>query len=134
MFKKILVPMDLSDRSKKALNAARKLAIANGAKVTLLHVIEPIPHTDARELADFYATLEAKATRWMHRLTTLTAGPRVSAKIVYGKRARTIAEFAHKQRSDLIILSSHRVKPGSGFPSISYEVAVLASCPVLLIK
>ena len=58
MFRKILVPVDLSDRHGQALEIAARLAKASDGEVTLLHVIEMIPGLNLEEERDFYQRLE----------------------------------------------------------------------------
>jgi nucleotide-binding universal stress UspA family protein len=139
MFKRILVPVDLSDKSPEAVDAASQLAKANQGELILLHVIETIEHLDFGELQPFYKKLEDRAIAGLDRLSSRAAQYGVPARVetVYGKRAASIIEFAASRRMDLIILNSHRVEPdqpAAGFATISYAVAVLARCPVLLLK
>lgn len=136
MFKRILVPVDLSEKSSVAVDVACRLAPGNHGEIILLHVIETIEHLEFDELRNFYTKLEKTATTGLRRLAdqACAKGGSIQIETVYGKRARSIIEFAAKRRVDLIVLNSHPVQSGSGFPSISYEVGVLASCPVLLLK
>jgi nucleotide-binding universal stress UspA family protein len=139
MFKRILVPVDLSDRSGEAVDAAAQLAVASNGSVLLLHVIETIEHIDFDELRPFYKKLEDRALQGMERLKERAAkrGVRANTAVLYGPRARCILDFAGSQGTDLIIMTSHRIdpsEPGRGLATISYEVGVLARCPVLLLK
>jgi nucleotide-binding universal stress UspA family protein len=136
MFKRILVPVDLSEKSSVAVDVACRLASGNHGDIILLHVIETIEHLEFDELRNFYSKLEKHATTGLRRLVNQASdkGVPIQIETVYGKRARSIIEFAAKRRVDLIVLNSHPVQSGSWFPSISYEVGVLASCPVLLLK
>ncbi|HVS01340.1 MAG TPA: universal stress protein, partial [Thermoanaerobaculia bacterium] len=62
MFDSILVPVDLTEKNRHAMDAAATLARGrDAAKLTLLHVIASIEHVPYEELADFYATLEQRA-------------------------------------------------------------------------
>jgi nucleotide-binding universal stress UspA family protein len=135
-FKRILAPVDLTDNSREAVNLACRLASGNNGQVILLHVIETIEHLEMDELQAFYRRLEKNATARLAHLAERAKqrGVSIQKKILFGKRARTIIDFAAKRRVDLIVLNSHRVKPDSGFPSISYDVGVLAECAVLLLK
>ena len=57
--------------------------------------------------------------------------------MTYGHRAPGIVDAAIANRSDLIIMASHRIdpdRPGHDWATISYGVAVLAPCHVLLLK
>jgi nucleotide-binding universal stress UspA family protein len=61
MFKRILLPLDLSDHHAAAINAAVTLARQRKGKVTLLHVIEQIPGIAVAEEEVFYRRLERAA-------------------------------------------------------------------------
>ena len=62
MFRRILVPVELSDKDLRAVDAARSLAKANeqgDTEVALLHVIETLD-LPFEELEDFYGKLESR--------------------------------------------------------------------------
>jgi nucleotide-binding universal stress UspA family protein len=139
MFSHLLVPLDFTDKNEAAIGIALETARRDGAEVTLLHVIETIDHMDFEEMADFYRKLEAQAAAKLAVLTERFAGAGVRARyeIVFGKRAESILQKAAAGGTDLIVLSSHRVDrdhPALGLGVISYQVAIVARCPVLLVK
>lgn len=139
MFKRILVPVDLTRKSRPALDIALKLAIQNDAVVTLLHIIEKIDHTNSKEMDAFYKKLERTARQKMNLCAKLfrNEGMRVEQQIGYGKRVREIVRFASANKIDVIVLSSHRVdpeNPGPDWGTISYAVGILSQCMVLLVK
>ncbi len=68
MFKKILLPVDLTDKHKPALDAAAKLAGQYGGTVTLLHVVEIIPGLPMEEEGTFYGRLERVARNQLQQL------------------------------------------------------------------
>ena len=138
MFQRILVPVDLTQKNTHAVETARDLAAESGGTVTLLHVIETLD-LPFEELEGFYARLEEKARRAMEEMAEplQEAGLSFARRVSYGRRAEEIVDFAAEQDSDLIILSSHRIdleNPGSSWTTLSYKVAILAQCPVLLVK
>lgn len=138
MFENILVPVDLTDENLRAIETSLDLALETGGGVTFIHVIETLD-LPFEELAAFYDRLEKKAIETMRELAEplRTAGVRMHQRIEYGKRAETIVQFAEENEMDLIILNSHRVRlddPGSGWATLSYKIAILAQCPVLLVK
>lgn len=139
MFKKILVPVDLTDKNERAVEHAAQLAQLTGGLVTLLHVIETLD-IPFEEVQDFYQDLEKRAEPQMAQLAAplIKAGfERVDRVIVYGKRAEEVARYADEHAFDLIVVSSHRVdpeNPGLSWATLSYKVAILAQCPVLLVK
>jgi universal stress protein A len=117
---------------------ARDLASESGGTVTLLHVIEPVD-LPFEEMKGFYGRLEEKSLRTLEeRVAPLReAGVGHSAQVEYGDRASTIVAHAEKKGSDVIVMTSHRVdpaNPGLGWTTLSYKVAILAQCPVLLVK
>lgn len=139
MFRKILVPVDFTPKNERALAKARELAEISGGEVTLVHVVETLEDELDADLEGFYERLEAKAAEKMTTsLAALGEGEFTTrSAIVLGHRARAIADFAEHEKIDVIVLSSHRVdpdKPGHDWMTISYKVAILARCPVLLVK
>jgi nucleotide-binding universal stress UspA family protein len=142
MYRKILVPVDFTDKNQAALDSAVQIAspgAEDGGEITLLHVVETIEHIDFNEMADFYHGLEARATAKLFALqeNLQEKGVRVRHEVLFGKRAETILRYAEENGTDLMILSSHKVDrdhPALGFGSISYRIAIVARCPVLLVK
>jgi nucleotide-binding universal stress UspA family protein len=142
MFRKILVPVDFTDKNEAALSSAIEIAGRSendGGEVTLLHVIETIEHIEFDEMSDFYRGLETRASAKLFALEDRfkEGDVRVRHDIVYGKRAETIVRYAEDHGIDLMILSSHKVDrdhPALGWGTISYRIAIVARCPVLLVK
>lgn len=138
MFHKVLVPVDLTPKNLSAVEVARDLARASGGEVVLLHVIEVLD-LPFEELREFYDRLQARAIAHMDGLSGAlrTAGVPFEAHVLYGDRTEKILHFAEETDADLIVMDSHRVepgRPGRGPTTISYRVAIVAECPVLLIK
>ena len=142
MYRKILVPIDFTDKNQAALDSAVQIAASaaeDGGEITLLHVIETIEHIGFNEMADFYHGLETRATAKLFALQEQLQEKRarVRNEILFGKRAETITRYSEERAMDLIILSSHHVDrdhPALGLGSISYLIAIVARCPVLLVK
>jgi nucleotide-binding universal stress UspA family protein len=139
MFKKILVPMDLTATHERTVGIAADMAKASNGKVVLLHVIELIEGVALSDDREFYKRLESKARihlePFMSRLEELGVSAR--ALVVYGNRTQEILHAAAEMEADLILLTSHRVepgKPGAGWGTLSYKIGILSSCPVLLVK
>ena len=140
MFRKILVPVDFTDKNEAALDSAVQIAVAaTGSEVTLLHVIETIEHIDFKEMSDFYRGLESRASAKLFALEEKLKerGVRCHHEVLFGKRAETIVRYADEKGSDLMVLSSHKVDrdhPALGLGTLSYAIAIVARCPVLLVK
>jgi nucleotide-binding universal stress UspA family protein len=138
VFRHILVPIDLSRRNTSALSTASDLARDRLTRITLLHVIARIEHVPAEELRSFYQQLEGRARRELARAAgQLTRkGINVRGTVVIGGPADEIVRYAAANKVDLILMRSHPVGRGrgEGWGTTSYKVAVLCTCPVMLVK
>jgi universal stress protein A len=139
VFKRILLPLDLSGRNGRTIQAARELAWRHHARVTLLHVVQQIPDVAAGELRDFYRRLEGVSARRLERIANgFTArGVPVGVSVCIGEPAREIVEAAARKKVDLIVMGSHKVAPGrpaTGWGTTSHKVGIFCRCPILLVK
>jgi universal stress protein A len=137
MFKKLLVPVDLTGKTLRAVRAAVRAAAPTRAQTVLLHVIERVDAGAPERFRSFYGQLERNAREKMRPLAAEfeKKGLPVRAEIRYGDRVREILRFAEESRTELIVMSSHRLRRGSkDWGTISYKVGILARCPVLLVK
>jgi nucleotide-binding universal stress UspA family protein len=138
VFRRILVPVDFTPRSLRAVRAAAKVAATTRAKTTLLHVIERIDDGESGAFESFSRKLESAAREKMKALLA-PFGQRlpVRAEILYGKPVGEILRFAQANRIDLIVMSSHKLPlrhSGESWGTVSYKVGILSRCPVLLVK
>jgi SpoU rRNA methylase family enzyme len=68
-----------------------------------------------------------------HRETTVV----IDHQITFGNRTREILRTVESCGIDLIVLRSHQVDPAAaleGWGTISHKIAIMASCPVMLMK
>jgi nucleotide-binding universal stress UspA family protein len=138
MFRKLLLPIDLSDRHQRALEIAREMAGAAG-EVVLLHVIEIIRGLPMDEEKVFYARLEKVARGHLELLasTPVHGQPTPRMEIRFGNRVAEIVRYASEAASDLIVLTAPPLAPtdpAAGWGSLSYKVSLCSPCPVLLVK
>jgi len=139
MYRKILVPVDLSEKNLRAVDIAARLAEPGEGSVQLIHVIEMIPGFTYEQERDFYSQLERRAREHLSALGDRLEGRgiRWQAEVAYGSRAPEILRLASDIEADLLVVSSHRVtseKTGQSWGTLSYHLAILASCTVLLVK
>lgn len=139
VFLRILVPLDLTSRGESAVQMAIDLADPEVGVVRLLHVIETLEGADDKELESFYAHLEARARAklqgWIDQFVAGEAS--IELRIAYGHRTQEILRQADELGCDLMVLSSHRLDPEhpvGGIGTISHQLALVADCPVLLIR
>ena len=139
--KKILVPIDFSECSKKALRYAIALAKQHGADIRLLYVVPP--HYPAAEdnVAD-YVRLEADLRAGGEKQLAELAAEEVRSEVHtdtlarIGVPAEQIIAVARKWPSDLIVISTHghtglkHVFLGS----VAEKIVRQAPCPVLVVR
>ena len=139
--KEILVPIDFSDCSKQALQAAVPFARQFGAELELVHVVSPYYAFDPNGLSDypeFEPRLVESAKNCLDELARSVATPEVAVKthVRCGRPATEIVEAAREAGADLIIISTHGY---SGLKhvllgSTAENVVRHASCPVLTVR
>ncbi len=140
MFKNILVPTDLTDKSIKALEIAAGMRKETPFRITLLHVVETIDDDEGEEeFHAFYNKLADRAGKKMAELVNEYGTDKIDihTEIIYGKRVPEIVKYASVKDIDLIILSSHKLEnmeSMDGWATISYRVGILAPCPVMMVK
>jgi len=124
MYKKMLVPLDGSKLAESVLAFAARLAGRLGLEVTLLHVCdEPSSEFMCKAYIDHVAATTAK-------------GFTVRGEVATGEAARTILDFARKNRVDLILMATHGRSGISGWTtgSVAHKVLAGAQSPVLLMR
>lgn len=146
MFKRILIPVDGSDTSNKALVAGLQMARETSASVRLVHVVNEMAYLGG---IDPYGTYSADLAGMMREggakvLTDATAiaqsaGIAASQAMLDepGQRlGEAVAEAAKRWGADLIVTGSHgrrgigRVLLGSG----AEQILRLAPVPVLVVR
>jgi nucleotide-binding universal stress UspA family protein len=138
-FHHILVPVDFSEKNQAAITVARQLAQQNGARVSLLHVIEFIDFPDDEEMTSFYDKLEERSEQELSKLLSSFGDDDIDLTVetVVNNRCKGIVLYAVDNNVDLIVMSSHPVDPGqpsAGWSTISYQVSVLCPCSIILVK
>ena len=139
MFHRILVPVDLSEKSLAAVDITRECAAGSGAEIILLHVIETVEHVRFDELKTFYERLEISSRKRLEILAESFASKDVKVEqvVIYGHRTKEIVNYAVTKGVDLIVMASHKIDvehPAHDWSSISYAVAILSPVPVMLVK
>lgn len=139
--KHILVPVDFSDCSRKALQYATSFAKQFNAAITLLHVVVAVPLPpqmmvfEAETLsAKYHEQAARQLSEWRNQTDSHTT---VKATVRAGTAAhQEIIAAAHECNCDLIVIGSHgrsglaRVFTGS----TAERVVRHAPCPVLVVR
>lgn len=142
MFKRILVPTDASEYSRRALKTALELAQSIQAEIVLLHVsYTPQAYWGYTISYGITVTQEQLDENGELALDATLAGID-SEQVVINKRVESghpvtiIVEQIKKENIDLVIMGSHGYGAiaGSVLGSVSQRVLQRSSCPVLIIK
>ena len=140
--KTILTPVDFSSATHGVLTATLDLARSTGARVVLLHAVQPpVITTDYGLTADLLReTLEVTETAARKQLTHLEklikkTGVAVSSQLVNGFAAGHILELARKLPASYIVLGSHGHTAVYDLlvGSTAHAVLKKAQCPVMVV-
>lgn len=138
---KILVPVDGSDNSKRALMQAAKVAGRNGAEITVVHVIDmpPTVYVESQKLLNqLLEQYRRESAKVLDEYEDIAEKEGVEAKsvILEGAAAESIVDYADKHGIDMIVMGSRglgKIK-GAFLGSVSSKVLQHAKCSVLIVK
>lgn len=160
MFAKILVPLDGSEHSFKALDYAITLARKFSSEIHVVHIVQLV-HADTAMTYDTAFMMQGIYTRapdvtgpsFMIDLkkyledngrrilatteaTIRAAGITAETTLLYGSPAEEIINFAEKEAMDLIVIGDRGLGAVTRFflGSVSTSVCRHAPCPVLIVK
>lgn len=144
MYQRILIPVDGSPTSDRALGEALALARQQNAQLQLLHVIEDIHFVDIESsinYAELQETMRSSGNKVLTQAQTAVqqAGMTAETKLLEasGKRvASVIVAEAERWPADLIMIGTHGRTGFSRllFGSVAEGVVRTAPVPVLLIR
>jgi nucleotide-binding universal stress UspA family protein len=143
VYKKILVPLDGSERAEKILTHVENLARRYGATIVFLHVIGPVPLTLRLETS--YVILQEELERQVKRAKSYLAalqrdfhekGIETRTCINQGPVVDAIIQAAEREGADLIAIASHGRSGLSQvfYGSVAAGVLHRADRPLLLIR
>jgi nucleotide-binding universal stress UspA family protein len=142
MYKRILVPVDGSETSTKALVAALQLARESGGRVRLVHTLDELAYLSGFEVSgDLLGIAREYAGKVLQDALEVakSAGVPADSKLVEAAGARlgeVVAGEAKAWEADLVVVGTHgrrgvgRVLLGSG----AEQVLRLAPVPVLAVR
>jgi nucleotide-binding universal stress UspA family protein len=141
MLKKILVPTDASEYSRRALITALKFAQKFNAEIELLFVMyDPIVYSFG--VADSYVVPQEQVEQDGELVLEATVegidinGITLTKKKLHGNPANVILKEAEAENIDLIVMGSHGYGAiiGSVLGSVSQKVLHGAKCSVLIAR
>lgn len=135
MYHSILLCTDLDDKSTITANKAWELANQYDAKLSIVHVVEPIPTYGYSGSVDLQAISEKEAEKLLQSLAKELQIPPEHAFIANGSTTEEILDIANEVSADLIILGSHgRHGFGRLLGSTANAIAQHAQCDVLHVR
>lgn len=142
MYQRILVPVDGSETSNKALVAALQLARESGGRVRIVHALDELAYltgyefsADLLKVAREYATKVLADAMEMAKAAGVPADSRLM-ETPGGRLGELVADEARGWEADLVVVGTHgrhgmsRVLLGSG----AEQVLRLAPVPVLAVR
>lgn len=149
MFKNILVSVDGSDSSNRALKAAAELAANSGGKLHLLHVVREMQVPLNPGLMDAYEKMERQrqdvlTTAGEHLINQAKRAveskglddDKIETDLGAGDPASAIVDYAAKNKADLIVMGSrgHGKVESMLLGSVSRKVSNTTKTNCLIIK
>jgi nucleotide-binding universal stress UspA family protein len=139
----ILVPIDFSNYSEKALAYASEIAQSYNAQLQVLHIIEETMHpafsvTGKSSIFDLVPDIKDDSRKRAEKILSNFVSDRVKSKIFIqgGRAANDIIKFAKENSTDLIVIATHGL---TGLEhmllgSVTEKVVRMAHCPVFTVK
>lgn len=139
---RILVPLDFSSNSQRALDYAHGLAVKLDAALHLVHVCEVpsimTPALDAYAIAyaDWSQRLGEEAEKELIKVTAALRDVTVTTEVLFGPPASAIVEAAGTNKADLIVMGTHGHGPVMHvlMGNVAERVVRMAPCPVLTVR
>lgn len=155
-YRRILVPYDDSEYSKRALDFALAIARAFNSQLHLLNVVEELyvtplmegqdiisPKTGEREsfqyyLKELYQNMKNNAMEMLETQSRRIGmeGVETKTKVVLGHTPSKIVEYIREEKIDLVVMGTLGHKGISkivGLGSVARKVSEDAPCPVILL-
>ncbi|MBD1553227.1 universal stress protein [Pseudomonas typographi] len=139
-YQQILVAVDLTEECDPVVNRAQALAESTGARLSLVHIVEPMAMAFGGDVPmDLSQLQQQQYDQAMERLEKLLAKfPTLSkddAHLTYGQPRQEIHQLAKQKGIDLIVVGSHgRHGLKLLLGSTSNDVLHGAPCDVLAVR
>jgi nucleotide-binding universal stress UspA family protein len=141
LLKKILAAVDGSEPSDRAARLAADIAVKFGAQLTLAHVLNPLwvpPETYGLSIEAVRVAHAKEGNRLVSEAEKKVAasGLRTDKVVLEGMPADSLAEYAHGNHYDLVVIGSR----GQGAMSrimlgtVSGRLSHLCQVPILIVR
>jgi nucleotide-binding universal stress UspA family protein len=136
MFKTIVLALDGSEGSQKAIPVATELARQDGARIVIAHVEQDIAGKGGGPIIATEDEIQAEIRKRAEELAAQGLETSVEMRnLMVGGPAHVISEIADEANADLIVAGSHGHTALGGFllGSVTQRLLNVASCPVLVV-
>jgi nucleotide-binding universal stress UspA family protein len=136
MFKTIVLALDGSEGSQKAIPVATELARQDGARIVIAHVEQNIAGKGGGPIIATEDEIQAEIRKRAEELAAEGLETSVEMRtLMVGGPAHVISEMANEANADLIVAGSHGHTAVGGFllGSVTQRLLNVASCPVLVV-
>lgn len=139
MYKNILVPTDLANKSELSVQTALTMASQNHGSVQGLHVVEKMGGEPDAEVENFYLKLTKRADQklsdWQRKFQEEFADITIDKTMLVGKRAQEMLQFLQKKAIDLIVITSRAFnKVERGLGTLSHQISLFSPISVLVVR
>ena len=140
LFERMLIATDGSERNEPAVRTALDIARVCGSAVYAVYVIDETPLASAQPevlTADVYRELGEEGEKALEKVRRMAGeGVRLETRLLSGRPAHVITDFAVKNGIDLIVVGSQGKTGLERFllGSIAESIIRLAGCMVLVVK
>lgn len=149
--RRILVPIDGSDYSRKALSEAIKIAKNLHAKIFVVTTVDTsdfppgmllaLLKKDKRleeSIANFMTAVKSQARKELLADVAICKARGVDAnyEIIMGSPVTSLLKFSRGRKVDMIVIGSqglHGIKKVKTLGSVSRKISELAQCPVMIV-
>lgn len=136
MFKTIVLALDGSEASQKAIPVATELARQNGARIVIAHIEEDVAGKGGGPIVATEDEIQAEIRKQAEQLSADGIDTSVEMRnVMLGGPAHPIAEIADNAGADLIVVGTHGHTAVGGMllGSVTQRLLHIAHCPVLAV-
>jgi nucleotide-binding universal stress UspA family protein len=144
--KRLLLPLDGSQRTESVLPTAARIARAYGAELLLVHVVQEQRPTlvlnapeDLALVHELAMHLDASASRYLEELRARLTHEAASVRTLVVRHAnerQALLDVSIREHADLIVLSAHgsACDPGHSFGSVTTDLLAHSQLPMLVLQ
>lgn len=137
-FQKILVPVDGSPYSEKALTRASELAQVFDSKIILIYVVEKSIPINLLDRKEYLEILRKFGNKTLEKANIVLSKNGLSAKLLLkeGNIFNEIEKVVKKEKCDLVIVGNKGLGSVARLllGSVSNKISQSSSCSVLIVK